>query len=138
MAVNSIFYFYTVANMFTYPIKNLIGSAGCYVIDFAEHFGVILLQSSSFYTSLFRYLCIAHQGFLLKHGLSPMVKNNLPYCDQDNKDKLFALTESGQADSWSSVFCSSIVICHCSIHWNPESWEWQVPAHLSWKIRRLV
>ncbi len=59
---------------FIAPFKLVIGEYGCYAIDFIEFFAVMVLQVSSFYWSLYRYICIVHSSVVLRLGLSPMVR----------------------------------------------------------------
>ncbi len=56
-----------------YPLKDIIGIAGCHVIDWMEIFGVLSLQTASFWLSLFRYICIVHHEKLQTTGISPKV-----------------------------------------------------------------
>ena len=56
-----------------YPMKDIIGSAGCRVLEWFELYGVIVFQSISFSTSLFRYMCIVQPDRMRRIGLSPLV-----------------------------------------------------------------
>ncbi len=58
-----------------YPMKDIIGVAGCYVLELVELYGIITFQSISFYTSLFRYMCIVLHDKMRQIGLSPMVRS---------------------------------------------------------------
>ncbi len=61
---------------FIYPMKGIVGSYGCYFIDFFELYGVCFAHTHSFFIAVYRYVCIAHNGFLFKINWTPKVTNN--------------------------------------------------------------
>ena len=109
---------FAILNMFVYPVSSVVSEVGCYVIDFLQYYNVIVLQTTSFYTSLFRYLCVAHQPFLSKHGLTSKVHTVFP--KKVYFDNLFFRTL--QSD-WSFF---SILLLLCSI-WFPVLLELLTP-----------
>ncbi len=66
-----------ILDMYIYPLKALIGQLGCHFLDFLEVYGTLLLQSQSFYTALFRYICVVKECSIFKWNLSPKVLANL-------------------------------------------------------------
>ncbi len=68
---------YIAISFFVYPVSDVVSVYGCYAIDIIGIYQVNLFGSSSFYTALFRYLCIVHQNHLMYFGISPQVST---YC----------------------------------------------------------
>ncbi len=62
-----------VVEMFVAPIRMIVGDYGCHVVDFFEFYSLLVLQMSSFYWSLFRYVCIVHSSVIIGIGLTPVV-----------------------------------------------------------------
>ena len=60
--------------MYVYPMKEIVGTWGCQVYDFFEIYIGVAVQFSSFFTSLFRYLCIVHDSMLFQLGFTPVVR----------------------------------------------------------------
>ncbi len=97
-----------------YPLKDLIGTFGCYMIDSMEIFGVLSLQTTSFWISLFRYICIVHHVKMHSVGFSPKVRD-ISFCmNDDNLTKLLILdatkTNTDHSIYWS--FCTHFCKTH--------------------------
>ena len=56
-----------------YPVKNYTGEPVCHLMNFCRNCGIMMVQSQSFFMSVFRYTCLFHDNFLLKTNLSPFV-----------------------------------------------------------------
>ena len=69
----SFYYVYKAATLFLYPMKDYITEYGCYVVDFLDFYGVVLVLSVSFFP-LFRYICLVQERLLLKFGLCAKVR----------------------------------------------------------------
>ena len=66
---------YSIVAVNHYPMKDIVGEVGCHFFEFVEVFGVISFQSVSFYTSLFRYMCIVHPDRMRHWNLTPTVSS---------------------------------------------------------------
>ncbi len=64
---------YIVMSFFVYPVSDVITISGCYILDAIGIFQIILFGSTSFYTALFRYLCMVHKNQLHYFGISAQV-----------------------------------------------------------------
>ncbi len=82
MAVYSVYFIYLAMDACFYPLKDYVGINGCYFIDFMEIYGILVSQSISFYTSIFRYLCVVHQSLMLKLNLKPVTLVQILLCIQ--------------------------------------------------------
>ncbi len=60
-----------------YPVVDIVGPFVCYLFDFFGGYGLPLILSVSFYTALFRYICIVHAGYLQKKGWSADVSTSI-------------------------------------------------------------
>jgi hypothetical protein len=58
---------------FYYPMKDLIGEPMCYLLHMGELHITMMSQMSSFFISLFRYICIIHNERLLALQISVKV-----------------------------------------------------------------
>ncbi len=54
----------------------IIGKLGCYFMDFAALYGILLNQSTSLAVAIFRYICVVHQSFLLNHQTAVSVSKH--------------------------------------------------------------
>ena len=61
-------------------VSQYITDCGCYIINYLLNFNVTFMLAHSFYTNLFRYICIVHDDDLIKSGISPKVKELLKCC----------------------------------------------------------
>ena len=76
LVVFSTFFLFNTANTAVYPIADLVGIEGCFVLDLIMVYGIILNSSMSFYMSLYRYLCLVHGCTLFQtRWLNPRVSN---------------------------------------------------------------
>ncbi len=73
----SIYFLYNAASTFVYPVKDYIGDFGCYVVDIVLLYAIPLNYSMSFYTSLFRYLCLVHGNKVVAWGLTQKVRSQI-------------------------------------------------------------
>ena len=58
---------------FLYPLSYYTGDTFCNVFHTLEYYAAFSYQYSSFFTNLFRYICIIHSEFLLEKGISVKV-----------------------------------------------------------------
>ena len=78
-AVTASFILATVSN----PAGDTIRKAGCHVVNFLQMFNVMYFPCRSFFTALFRYLCIVHNtrfsgfGYKVKEFMSRSSKTVL-------------------------------------------------------------
>ncbi len=68
---------FSLPRLFYYPLKDVVGEPGCYILEILEGYSSVALSFASFFTTLFRYICIAHDSFLLRYEISPKVSYNL-------------------------------------------------------------
>ena len=54
-----------------YPTKDIHGSILCYIVNYFELFVIILAQFQTFFITLYRYICIFHDGLLIKLDITP-------------------------------------------------------------------
>ena len=81
MAVlNPIYLSYIATSSFIYPMKNVVGTSGCYMISTTETWGPVFNHMRSFYITLFRYLCIAQNDFMHMISLSPKEPYSKIHC----------------------------------------------------------
>ena len=66
--------FITSLKNFLYPLNYYTGDTFCNVFHTFEYYVTFEYQYSSFFTNLFRYICIVHSEFLLEKGISVKVK----------------------------------------------------------------
>ena len=55
-------------------LSQYITDCGCYMINYLLNFNVTFMLAHSFYTNLFRYICIVHDDDLITFGISPKVR----------------------------------------------------------------
>ena len=56
-----------------YPLKDIFGETGCYIMTCLRNMGTFMIQLQSFFMATFRYICLFHDDFLIRFSLSPMV-----------------------------------------------------------------
>ena len=56
-----------------YPIKDLTGTVACYCITYLELFSLFLAQFQTFFITVYRYICLFHDQFLINMDLHPRV-----------------------------------------------------------------
>lgn len=66
-----LFILLTILRTFCYPLKDIFGSSFCYVFAFIELFLDFLLNLQTFFTILYRYICLNHENILLFWRISP-------------------------------------------------------------------
>ena len=55
-------------------LSQYITDCGCYIVNYLLNFNVTFMFAHSFYTNLFRYICIVHDDDLIIFGISPKVR----------------------------------------------------------------
>ncbi len=60
--MSSCYILYANAARIFYPVSMVIGKVGCYIFDFLVLYHAMLVNTTSFYISLWRYICIVHPG----------------------------------------------------------------------------
>ena len=61
------------------PSQFIGGKFGCYVIMFAINICISIDRSHSFFTNMFRYICIVQDGKLKKYNIQPKVSYYLRF-----------------------------------------------------------
>ena len=56
-----------------YPLKDVFGRGFCYFCSYLEPYGFYVGQFHSFFTTVFRYICLFHSEEMLKHDITPKV-----------------------------------------------------------------
>ena len=56
-----------------YPLNELLGDTGCYIVIYGRNMGIHIIQLNSFFLAIFRYTCLFHEHFLLRFNLTPNV-----------------------------------------------------------------
>ena len=54
-----------------YPVKDITGVYYCYYITYSEVFTIFYAQFQTFFITLYRYICLFHDGILIDLGLHP-------------------------------------------------------------------
>ena len=73
-----------------YPLKNIIGETGCYVMIYLRNMGTFTIQLQSFFMATFRYICLFHEDFLLKRfSPTPTVSGHFFFHLHDYECKQF-------------------------------------------------
>ena len=58
-----------------YPLKDLTGTSFCHFHNYYDIWNVFIIQSQSFFVSLYRCICLFHSGVLQKEKITPKVLN---------------------------------------------------------------
>ena len=66
---------YHTLDCWVYPLRDYIGETGCHMIFFLRTTVEFIVQLQSFFTSIFRYICVFHNGSILYLNLSPYVSS---------------------------------------------------------------
>ena len=66
---------YLTLDCWVYPMKDYIGETGCHMRSFLMKALGFSVQLQSFFTSIFRYICVFHNGSILNLNLSPYVSS---------------------------------------------------------------
>ena len=56
-----------------YPLNELLGDTGCYLVIYGRNIWNFIFQLHSFFMAIFRYTCLFHGNFLLRFNLTPKV-----------------------------------------------------------------
>ena len=67
--------FITSLKNFLYPLNYYTGDTFCNVFHTFEYYATFYHQYSSFFTNLFRYICIVQSEFLFEKGISVKVQH---------------------------------------------------------------
>ena len=54
-----------------YPVKDITGVYYCYYIAYTEVFSIFYTQFQTFFVTLYRYICLFHDGILIDLGIHP-------------------------------------------------------------------
>ena len=60
-----------------YPIKYIFGEEYCYISNFLEIWAAVMGQFHSFFLTMFRYVCLFHDDWLMANRISPKVSSNV-------------------------------------------------------------
>ena len=66
---------YLTLRCWVYPMKDYIGETGCHIRAFLVKALGFIVQLQSFFTTIFRYICVFHNGSILNLNLSPYVSS---------------------------------------------------------------
>ena len=66
---------YRTLGCWVYPMRDYIGGTGCHMIVHLWGAVWFSVQLQSFFTSIFRYICVFHNGSILNLNLSPCVSS---------------------------------------------------------------
>ena len=56
-----------------YPLNELLGDTGCYVVIYCRNIGIHIIQLHSFFLAIFRYTCLFHENLLCRFDITPNV-----------------------------------------------------------------
>ena len=66
---------YHTLDCWVYPLRDYIGETGRHMIILLRNAVESIVQLQSFFTSIFRYICVFHNGSILYLNLSPYVSS---------------------------------------------------------------
>lgn len=64
-----------VAKSLFYPLKDITGPTLCYVTTYSSLWLSIYAHFITFFTTIFRYICLFHDDKMLKKEVTPKVSN---------------------------------------------------------------
>ncbi len=72
---------------FHYPLADIFGTNFCFAYTFAEMVAAFISQFHTFFLTLFRFICLFRENWLLTFNITPRVSRYLPRFSVQNSTK---------------------------------------------------